>query len=82
MSFRLVCFLFVFSIGFNVAFNLLRSYTCPLKKLEYMTLLHTPLYILALKATQISLGYIQTGRANVKSTASLLYKNDDAVRPV
>ena len=28
------------------------------------------------------LGSIQTGRANVKSTASLLYKNYDAVWPV
>ena len=28
-----------------------------------------------------SLGSIQTGRANVKTTASLLYKNVDATRP-
>ena len=29
-----------------------------------------------------ALGSIQTGRANVKSTASLLYKNSNAARPV
>ena len=28
------------------------------------------------------LGSIQTGRANVKSTASLMYKNFDETRPV